>query len=158
MQSKLNSQHDEIGRHSMKIYGPYTRLDGRKIIIIDGRTVSYPKYLLEQHLGRKLTDNETCDHIDGDFTNNSISNLRVLSRELNASLGGLGNKYCLGNKQSKEQKRSGHKNGKAKMTEEQVEAYRQLYKEGKLCMEDVIKETGLTERSIINMLNYRSYK
>jgi hypothetical protein len=43
----------------MKIYGPYTRKDGRKHVIVhyDGgriRTVSYPKWLMEQHLGREL--------------------------------------------------------------------------------------------------------
>ena len=52
-----------------KIYGPYTRGDGRKIvcaILPDGRrtTIPYPKYLVECNLGRKLSPNETVDHID----------------------------------------------------------------------------------------------
>ena len=68
----------------MKIYGPYTGKDGRQRIIVyeNGKrtTVSYPKYLLEQKLGRPLLPDETCDHIDGDFTNNSLDNLQVLSR------------------------------------------------------------------------------
>ena len=38
----------------MKIYGPYTRKEDNRqhVIIIDGekrRTVSYPKFLMEQH-------------------------------------------------------------------------------------------------------------
>ena len=73
----------------MRIYGPYTRKDGRQhvILIEDGkrRTVSYPKYLLEQKLGRFLLPNETCDHIDGDFTNNCLDNLQVLSRADNSA-------------------------------------------------------------------------
>jgi HNH endonuclease len=68
----------------MKIYGPYTRKDGRKhILIYDGksrRTVSYPKWLMEQYLGRLLEDWETVDHINRDFTDDSLENLRVLSR------------------------------------------------------------------------------
>lgn len=68
----------------MKIYGPYTRKDGRQIIVLyDGNsttTMSYPKYLVEQMLGRKLSDTETVDHIDEDFTNNSPDNLRVLEK------------------------------------------------------------------------------
>jgi hypothetical protein len=68
----------------MKIYGPYTGKDGRQRIIVyeNGKrtTVSYPKYLLEQKLSRPLLPDETCDHIDGDFTNNSLDNLQVLSR------------------------------------------------------------------------------
>ena len=68
-----------------KVYGPYTRKDRRKHVIVvytDGtkRTVSYPKWLMEQHLGTELGANETVDHIDRDFTNDDISNLRVLPR------------------------------------------------------------------------------
>ena len=70
--------------YGTKVYGPYTRKDGRQHVILyrDGvrTTVSYPKYLLEQKLGRKLESHETCDHIDNDPTNNSLDNLQVLSR------------------------------------------------------------------------------
>lgn len=72
----------------MKVYGPYTRKDGRQIVLLykEGKrkTVSYPKYLLEQSLGRSLLPFETCDHIDGDYTNNCLNNLQVLSRADNA--------------------------------------------------------------------------
>jgi hypothetical protein len=73
-----------------KIYGPYTRKDGRKHICVlfsDGSrtTVSYPKYLMEKHLNRYLNDDETVDHIDRDFTNDEISNLRVVGRKEHAS-------------------------------------------------------------------------
>lgn len=69
----------------MKIYGPYLRPDGRKHIVIihadkTRQTKSYPRYLLEQHIGRELTDDETCDHKDDDFTNDDIDNLQILSR------------------------------------------------------------------------------
>lgn len=71
----------------MKVYGPYTRKDGRQhVILYKGgvrKTVSYPKYLLEQKLGRPLLPNETCDHIDNDHTNNSPDNLQVLTRSDN---------------------------------------------------------------------------
>jgi hypothetical protein len=74
----------------MRVYGPYKRKDGRSHVIlidVDGsrRTVSYPKYIMEQHLGRELhPDNETVDHIDGDFTNNDLSNLRITNRSQHA--------------------------------------------------------------------------
>lgn len=73
----------------MKIYGPYLRKDGRKHICIvyeDGtrKTKSYPKFLLEQKLQRELVGNETTDHIDNDFTNDSLDNLTVLSNVDNA--------------------------------------------------------------------------
>jgi len=70
----------------MKIYGPYARRsDGRKIVIVvdingNRRTVSYPKWIMELQLGRKLGPDETVDHWDSNIDNNDISNLRVVPR------------------------------------------------------------------------------
>lgn len=69
-----------------KVHGPYTRRDGRKIVVVvesngNRRTVSYPKWLLELQLGRKLDPNlETVDHLDSNFENNDLSNLRIVPR------------------------------------------------------------------------------
>lgn len=69
-----------------KVYGPYKRpTDGRSIVIIKddagkSRTVSYPKYLMEQHLSRKLLPNETVDHWDSNIDNNDLDNLKVIDR------------------------------------------------------------------------------
>ncbi len=70
-----------------RIYGPYIRKrDGRKhlcIVHIDGtkETVSYPKYIAECVLGRKLDPlKETIDHIDRDFRNDMPENIRIVSR------------------------------------------------------------------------------
>lgn len=69
-----------------KVYGPYFTHDDRQIVIIKddsgkSRTVSYPKYILEQHLGRQLDPStETVDHWDSDKSNNDISNLRIVPR------------------------------------------------------------------------------
>lgn len=65
------------------IHGPYLRLDGRKHVVIcfnsTKRTVSYPKFIMELHVGRFLNPLlETVDHIDRDLTNNEISNLRIV--------------------------------------------------------------------------------
>lgn len=72
---------------AFKIWGPYKRKDGRKIVIVvenngKRRTVSYPKWLIELQLGRKLDPNlETVDHIDSDIDNNDLDNLRVVPRK-----------------------------------------------------------------------------
>jgi hypothetical protein len=71
---------------NFKVHGPYKRRDGRQIVIIienngKRRTVSYPKWLMEIQLGRQLDPNlETVDHIDSDFNNNELSNLRIMPR------------------------------------------------------------------------------
>lgn len=69
-----------------KIYGPYRRKDGRQHVLgvhLSDKsriTVSYPKYLVEINMNRYLGPNETVDHIDCDFQNNELTNLRVLDR------------------------------------------------------------------------------
>lgn len=73
-----------------KVYGPYKRKDGREHVVCvssDGkkRTVSYPKYIMECHLNIIINEPETIDHIDRDFTNNSIDNLRIVERSKHAS-------------------------------------------------------------------------
>jgi hypothetical protein len=76
---------------NFKIFGPYSRRDKRKIVIVIDRngvrrTVSYPKWLLEIQLGRKLDpDLETVDHWDSDVTNNDLSNLRIVPRSQHSS-------------------------------------------------------------------------
>lgn len=74
-----------------KVFGPYVRKDGRQHVVLQSRqgelkTVSYPKYLMERRLNKHLKAHETVDHIDGDFRNNAISNLRVLDRGKHAVL------------------------------------------------------------------------
>lgn len=80
-----------------ELKGPYSQKNGRlqaTLVFLDGtkRTISYPKYLIELHLGRYLLDNETVDHIDGNFLNNDISNLQVLDRKEHCRLDVIRNK------------------------------------------------------------------
>ena len=69
-----------------KVFGPYTRKDGRRHVCLTGdnskkrKTVSYPKALVEVELGRRLTNDETVDHYDRDHTNDSPDNLIVKPR------------------------------------------------------------------------------
>lgn len=73
-----------------KIYGPYNGSDKRERVVVSSsnkrkRTVSYPKFLMELKMGRNLDPNkETIDHIDGNFLNNSPSNIRLIERSQHA--------------------------------------------------------------------------
>ena len=69
----------------MRVYGPYSNgKEGRLIVVLisdDGvyASQSYPRYLMEQALGRPLLEDEHVHHIDEDRTNNALDNLEVLS-------------------------------------------------------------------------------
>jgi hypothetical protein len=73
----------------LKVYGPYKRQDGRSVVIHydtvtkTKRTQSYPRYLMEQYLGRKLDAWEQVDHIDGDCGNDVVENYQLLTRAQN---------------------------------------------------------------------------
>lgn len=73
-----------------KKYGPYKGKDGRLRLVLIFKnkrtTISYPKYLMEVHLGRYLKEDETVDHIDGNPLNNNLLNLQVIPRSLHVSL------------------------------------------------------------------------
>ncbi len=72
-----------------RVYGPYLQSNGkRKIVVLidelgNRKTTAYARYLLEKHLNRELLPTETVDHIDKDSLNDSLENLRVLSRSSN---------------------------------------------------------------------------
>lgn len=75
-----------------RVYGPYKRKDGRQHVVlikhdfnnhvVERKTVSYPKFLVETYLNKYLDTSETVDHIDGNFDNNELSNLRVVERSI----------------------------------------------------------------------------
>lgn len=78
-----------------KIQGPYKSKSGAvkgrsyvKIVFPDGKieTTLYSRYLVEESLNRRLEKAESVDHIDCDKSNDTLSNLRVLSNKLHASL------------------------------------------------------------------------
>jgi hypothetical protein len=74
-----------------KVYGPYKSKDGRKrvrVMFADGSTPTYQyaKWLMMLHMDRELDpDTETVDHINRDFTDDRLENLRVVPRSQHVS-------------------------------------------------------------------------
>ena len=70
---------------SIVLFGPYRRKDGRYHVIHYDNvtrkrvTQSYPRYLMEQHLDRKLESWEQVDHVNNDHTDNRIENFQILT-------------------------------------------------------------------------------
>lgn len=158
----LNQKILELYPEYHTVHGPYVRkTDRRKIVILYAGTRRTTRLLakvkLEIKIGRRLRGKETVDHKDEDPTNDCYSNLQVLSRAENASKSSIGNTYALGFKQSKEQKRNGDKNGKAQLTNKQVRMYRKLFNASKIRRKEICVQSGLSDRSIRNMLRGVSY-
>lgn len=63
----------------MSDYKVYICKDGRTRIYLKdiNKVISYPKFLMEQKLGRKLLPNEQVHHKDGNPLNNDIDNLEI---------------------------------------------------------------------------------
>jgi len=67
----------------MRIYGPYQAKDKRYRCLIkhdDGTktTISYPRLIMENYLGKILLPEQDVHHKDGNVENNDISNLKVI--------------------------------------------------------------------------------
>lgn len=64
-----------------------TTLDhGYRILRIDGKRIREHRYVMEQHLGRKLRKSENIHHINGNILDNRIENLMILSPEEHSRL------------------------------------------------------------------------
>ena len=83
----------------LKVYGPYVRTyrgcRPRRTVIIrfTDRTqtsTAYARWLMCQHLQRKLNDSEQVDHIDDDCFNDELDNLQLLTRSENIKKHNIG--------------------------------------------------------------------
>jgi hypothetical protein len=83
------------GDDTYTVYGPYIAKDGRKRVVIverdlttklfTKRTMSYPKLIAEILLDGDVWPDDTVDHIDRNYENDDVFNLRVLPRDQHAS-------------------------------------------------------------------------
>ena len=67
----------------MNVLGPYRNNCNRLFVRVGEngkyKTISYPKYLMEQSLGCPLAPAEDVHHIDGNPENNDLNNLQIKS-------------------------------------------------------------------------------
>lgn len=66
-----------------RVTGPYESQGRRYVTVEHGgrkRNMTYARWLMQEQLGRQLTEDEHVHHIDGDALNDTVSNYRVIAR------------------------------------------------------------------------------
>ena len=79
------------GETSPKYKNGHVRVDGYRLLGIDGRDVLEHRYVMEQHIGRPLLQKEVVHHKDGNKLNNSIDNLELFNSQSSHV-----NAHCIG--------------------------------------------------------------
>ena len=153
--AKINRIYEVVYPTNSRLILSYVKTDG------EWTTISYPKALMEVHLGRVLNyPDETVDHINNDPMDNRIENLQILSNSENtkkAHRDGVCRYVPKGTKLT-HLDIDGSKNGMSKISEEEeVLRYRREYTSGR-SKKAIIKECGLTRKSVENFLFGRTYK
>jgi len=106
---------------------------------------------LEVKLGRRLTKNETCDHIDEDKTNDHPDNLQILSRAQNTSKG-----HAMGHCQAPPL-HIGENQWQAILDPDKVREIRRLKSEGS-SVGSISRKFGMKPHSIYDVTRRRSWK
>lgn len=136
-------------------------------MIVDGkqRTCLLARLKLEAKLGRKLLPYEVVDHKDDDPCNDRYSNLQLFSYQENNNKANC-SKHLTNFSKSREGKRhtkelgllnTGDGNGNAKLENFDVEAYRKLFAKGKLSIREIVADSGVSPRSVVNFLEGKTY-
>lgn len=152
--ARINRIYEVVYPTNSRLILSFCKTDG------EWTSISYPKALMEVHLGRFLNyPDETVDHINNDPLDNRIENLQVLSRSENAKKqhrDGLAYKPPK-NVPLTHIETNGSANGMSKISEDEVLRYRREYTSGRSKV-SIIKECGLTRKTVENFLFGRTYK
>ena len=81
-----------IGKNHPTWRGGTKNWAGYRLISVYGKQVREHRYLMEQHIGRKLQKNEVVHHINGDRADNRIENLEVKIKNLHDKEHTIGSK------------------------------------------------------------------
>ena len=146
-----------IGTRNRKCGGHLIKLnpDGAGYLRFNGinnegisKSVRVHKYVAEIfHL--KLPGFDHVNHIDGDKTNNTVTNLEFTNNSLN-----IRHAYRLGLIKP----RKGELNGRSKLTEEEVYFIKYILKNSGLSQNKLAEEFKVDKKIIYNILNNKSWK
>jgi hypothetical protein len=128
-----------------------------KKISVNGRKIDEHRYIMEQHLGRRLESWEVVHHKDGDKFNNDLSNLELMTREEHSREHMLGNVISYDVKKKLSESNKGKHYHNRKLSDEQVRYIRLLSEDG-MSGRAIARKLNLDRNTVHSILRSETYK